>query len=335
MTDKIDIIYDFAAYADVDNASDNLYPQGLCFAARSSGLYRSEDSGRTWHAAYASLNLETPLPTTSVVVSPHFEEDHSVFAGVPGGVLRSVDGGQHWTMSPLVSPPPVVSALVISPNFMHDGVLLAGTMEDGVFRSPDHGRHWSAWNFGLLDLNVLSLAISPDFPDDETLFVGTESGIFYSINGGRAWREVDLPIGYEPVISLAIVPDTRAHQRHGPTLADRPWRGIIFAGTETQGVLRSTDGGTTWEQVGKKHLTDPVNALLLPPDFAERGEVLALMDKGMFLSRDAGETWGKWLNKRLDGQGGSAMLAPNGLGPGAWLLIGLANGEIARIELEA
>jgi photosystem II stability/assembly factor-like uncharacterized protein len=271
------------------------------------------------------------LPTTSVVVSPQFEEDHSVFAGVPGGVLRSVDGGQHWTMAALGSPPPIVSALVISPNFIHDGTLLAGSMEDGVFRSPDHGRHWSGWNFGLLDLNVLALAISPGFVDDETLFVGTESGIFQSINGGRAWREVDLPVGYEPVISLAVAP---TYAQGGPLATE----GVLFAGTETQGLLRSMDRGATWERVGTKHLTDPINAVLMPPGFAARkparAELLALMDKGLFLSRDAGETWVKWQNKRLDGQGGSAMLAPRGLGPGAWLLVGLANGAIARVELD-
>jgi len=88
---------------------------------------------------------------------------------------------------------PLVSSLVISPNYTHDGTLLAGTMEDGVFRSADRGSHWVAWNFGLLDLNVLYVAISPHFACDEILFAGTETGIFRSTNVGRAWREMDFP----------------------------------------------------------------------------------------------------------------------------------------------
>ena len=33
----------------------------LCFAARQSGLYRSEDGGRTWQFALASLELSSPI----------------------------------------------------------------------------------------------------------------------------------------------------------------------------------------------------------------------------------------------------------------------------------
>lgn len=105
--------------------------------------------------------LETPLTTVAVAVSPNFEADRSVFAGVAGGILRSIDGGHNWYIASLSSPPPFVLTLVVSPNFAHDGTLLAGTMEDGVFRWGDRGEYWAAWNFGLLDLNVLCMAISP------------------------------------------------------------------------------------------------------------------------------------------------------------------------------
>jgi hypothetical protein len=77
-------------------------------------------------------------------------------------------------------------------------------MEDGVLRSWDRGISWAGWNFGLLDLNVYALAISPEFRADETLFVGVESGVFRSGNGGRAWRETAFPMEAGPVLSLAI-----------------------------------------------------------------------------------------------------------------------------------
>ncbi|MFQ6102614.1 MAG: WD40/YVTN/BNR-like repeat-containing protein [Anaerolineae bacterium] len=158
-------------------ASPGFAQDGVCFAARGSGLYRSDDGGHTWHFAYDALDLEAPLATVAVAVSPDFASDQSVFAGTPGGVLRSFDGGQSWHITVLPSPPPVVSALVISPNYAHDGTLLAATLEDGVFRSADRGRRWEAWNFGLLDLIILCIAISPGFAHDETIFVGTESGL--------------------------------------------------------------------------------------------------------------------------------------------------------------
>ena len=289
--------------------------QNVCFAARASGLYRSTDYGSSWQCVYASLTLSKPIPTTSVVLSPDFATDRTVFAGVPGGVLYSLDGGDSWRTVEMGSPPPAVSALAISPDFRRDGVLIAGTMEDGAFRSGNRGTGWTAWNFGLLDLAIFALAISPNFAADETLFVGVESGIFRSTNGGRAWCEVTLPIGYEPVLSLVLSPDYAQD-------------GTLCAGTESQGVLRSTDRGTTWSQLAT---TDgAVNGLLMSPDFPATPHILALLDHTLLFSRDAGQTWNEHPTRLSDM---SAVHAPTGLMPGATLLLGTSHGEVVSMTL--
>jgi len=284
--------------------------RNLYFAARASGLFSSADGGITWQPAYTSLTLDAEIPTTSVGVSPDFTEDTSVFAGVAGGLLCSSDGGQTWQVSGLASPPPTVSALVISPNFVEDGVLLAGTMEDGIFRSNDRGNSWAAWNFGLLDLNVLCLAISPDFAEDETLFAGVESGIFRSTNGGRAWREVELPFGYEPVISLALSPN---YTRDG----------TLFAGTEGNGLWISTDCGQNWTRTDEITLDTTVNAVLLDPHYTDDPSVLVLGEDALYNSRDGGQTWRRWT---VDAGDMTAVAAPEGLH--APLLIGLMGGKV-------
>ena len=147
-TTPTDLVYDLAC---TQNGA-------LCFAARAIGLFRSTDGGDTWLPAYTTLDIDEPIPTTSIVISPDLDADAGVFAGVSGGIFRSTNGGETWQAVALSSPPPTVSALVISPNFIEDGVLLAATMEDGIFRSADRGNRWKSWNFGLLDLNVLCLA---------------------------------------------------------------------------------------------------------------------------------------------------------------------------------
>ena len=291
---------------------------GVCFAARPSGLYRSEDGGLTWQAAYASLELEAPLTTTAVVVSPNFEMDRSVFAGVPGGVLRSIDGGQVWSVASFPPPPPFVSALVVSPNFAQDGTLLVGTLEDGVFRSGDRGEHWAAWNFGLLDLNALCLAISPDFASDETLFAGTESGIFRSTNGGRAWREVDFPMECAPVLSLAVSPAFEAD-------------GFLLAGTESNGLFCSGDRGSSWERLGEGVVAGAVNSILLAPQFPAKPDVLVLLEDALLISRDGGRLWSDWKPGLSLEHGTSCVAAPHGLDPGAPLLVGQLDGGVLRI----
>ncbi len=295
------------------SASD---PQtAVWFAARLTGLYRSLDGGQSWQGAYGGLAVEGPVATTAVVVSPDFASDRSVCAGVKGAILRSSDGGESWQVAGLGSPPPMVSSLVISPHFVEDGTLLAGTLEDGIFRSADRGRRWEPWNFGLLDLHVLALAISPAFARDECLFAGVETGIFRSTNGGRAWREVGFPIDCAPVISLAMSPNF-AHD------------GVLFGGTEEHGLYRSDDRGRTWTRLGADAIHQAVNAILLSPRFPATPDALVLHGGELLVSRDGGQSWGAWEGD-LPGEAAiTAVLAPQGLERGARLILGLENGEV-------
>ncbi len=278
---------------------------GICFAAKTSGLFRSTDGGQTWTYALDSLNLEAALPALDVVISPDFENDKMVFAGVPGGILYSFDRGETWQVVPLGSPPPVVCALVISPNYIQDGILLAGTMEDGVFRCANRGQDWHSWNFGLLDLNVLCLAISPSFGTDETMFAGTESGIFCSTNGGRAWKEIDLPIGYEPVISLALSPNYAQDK-------------TLLAGTETQGLYQSKDGGKQWTRLAADQIPVAVNQIIFSPD-----NILVLNEDQVLQSKDSGTSW------QSLSAGVLTLSVP--ATTGAPLLAGMDNGDISTL----
>jgi photosystem II stability/assembly factor-like uncharacterized protein len=290
-----------------------------CFAARNSGLYRTEDAGRTWQTAYQSLDTTEPLPTLTVAISPDFEHDPRIFAGLSGGIFRSLNNGQAWENIPLPPPPPVISALELSPNFEEDGVVFGATLEDGVLFSADRGYHFGAWNFGLLDLNILCLAISPDFARDETVFVGTQSGVFRSMNGGRAWREVELPVGYEAVLSLALSPDFAR---------DR----ILLAGTERQGLLLSADAGESWQRLGGDVFTEALDAIHLAPNFSTHPEILALHAGNVLHSTDRGETWTPWRENSLAAEEVTAILAPGGFDAGALILVGLVNGNILRLD---
>ncbi len=308
-----DIVYSIATSPSFDQDS-------LCFAACSSGLYCSDDGGLTWRSAYESLDLHPAPASTAVATSPAFESDRTLFVGVPGGILRSGNAGQTWFFAVLPSPPPVISTLAISPAYVEDGTLLAGTVEDGIYRSEDRGYQWSACNFGLMDLGVLSMAMSPAFRKDNTVFVGTESGIFRSSNGGRAWKEVGFPSECAPILSLALSP----HYAED---------GNIWAGTESHGLFYSQDRGQTWEQTATDHTPGSVNAIVLPRQFPAKPNMLIMTDQVILISGDGGQTWSGWKETLDVGQGLTCLAAPLGLDPGAPLLIGSAEGGVKRIEV--
>jgi photosystem II stability/assembly factor-like uncharacterized protein len=307
------IVYQFAASKGFSSRA-----KAICFAARFSGLCRSTDGGRKWQPSFGSLDLQSPFPALTVALSPDFEQDGSVFVGTGNGILRSSDSGETWENTQVPSPPPVITALVVSPNYVQDGILLAATLEDGVLCSSDRGRRWIAWNFGLLDLNTLCLAISPDFANDETLFIGTQSGIFRSTNGGRSWREVNLPVGFEPVLSLAVSPSFGRDA-------------TLFAGTENDGLLRSGDGGQTWQRLGKSTFNEPVNGIVLAPDFSNRPEIFVLHGGSLLVSTDGSKTWKSWRDGALAGNEITAIYAPTGFDLQSPALVGCADGTILRI----
>jgi hypothetical protein len=309
-----DFIYGLAA-----SASFSTGKGGVIFAARNAGLFRSDDSGKTWTLATASLGLDQAVAATAVALPVDFERDHTVICGFAGGLLISGDGGMTWQMPKVPPPPPMITALVLSPGFSENGIALAGTMQDGVLRSSDHGNSWVIWNFGLLDLSVISLAMSPDFDHDETIFAGSETGIFRSTNGGRAWRELDLPIGYDPVLSLAVTPTFEQD-------------GTIFAGTETKGLLVSRDGGDSWDSIPGMFEDEPVNSVLVSPEYRVHPEVVALSTGLARISRDGGVQWSYlWPELAAEEKEISALYAPAGFQPGSPAWVGLSGGDVLSL----
>lgn len=287
----IDPIYALAAEA-----------HGGCFAARESGLYRSDDGVETWQNAYAALKPTSPLSTTALGISPTFMQDRTLFAGIPGAILRSTDAARTWHEFPLPDPPTLISALAVSPAYDNDGFLLATTFRRGVFYSVDRGETWLTGNFSLLDFRVLTLAFSPAFADNRTILIGTETGVFNSANSGRSWQAVDLPYVAVPSIAFAS-------------------QNIVYAGTDGDGLYISADKGLTWSR-SSLDTTLSISLVLTP---SER-DLFVFADATLYRSHDAGETW---TIHELNAPATAAAPLNE-----AQLLVGYANGTISRIGLQ-
>jgi len=213
---------------------------GVVFAALSPfGVFRSNDAGRSFETVWHSKGELV----RSLVVSPAFFSDRTVFAAVGQGCFRSTDAGQSW--SQIGDPGTLLSAeLAVSPSFATDSTVFAGA-EAGLFVSRDRGSSWR--RVGIVDAaipeQVTGLAVSPDFARDRTILVQlARDGLFVVRDGEDGFVAVESDAaanGHEFSHSIRFGSPLIRFSPHFRT--DR----TVFAASGKD-VLRSTNGGLKW-----------------------------------------------------------------------------------------
>jgi len=123
-------------------------------ATGDSGVYSSDDYGKTW----------TRSGLHQVAFSLVSKESF-VLAGTSAGVFRTSDSGKTWTVANKGLPDKLVLAFAV-----FGANIFAGTYGGGVYRSADNGASWTPFNEGLTPGKILSFAIS-----SSNLFAGTDS----------------------------------------------------------------------------------------------------------------------------------------------------------------
>jgi photosystem II stability/assembly factor-like uncharacterized protein len=283
------------------------------------GLHKSEANVTRWR----HLNIYNQNLIRSVVCSPDYATDGTVFAGAyGGGVYRSLDSGNTWkavnTSSKSVYPDPMVT----SPAYSRDRTVLGGYYRS-VQKSTDGG---NSWKFIEVDsanyVYIRYMAISSGFETDQTLFLGNEKigkvWIYKSTDGGLSFNPIPMPL---PIFALALSPEYPSDQtvfagspfgvcrsqngggsfsRVGPNLVINGFcvsksyanDGTVFAGASGNGVLRSTDHGATWKKVNTGLDNTVIAHIDISPDFISDGTVFAsTKSRGIFKSTDRGDTW--------------------------------------------
>jgi photosystem II stability/assembly factor-like uncharacterized protein len=274
---------------------------GLVGGPQPTGIYRSEDSGRTWQM----ISSGPGVAVNALAIHPANEA--VLYAGTAGGpaattysLWRSTNGGQTWHSFTLGLPSdpygmiPTVTTLAADPN--QPDILYVGTDGQGAYRF-DTGRnsYELIGGLSLYNANVNSLVIGPD----SRVYALTNDGLF--VMGRDAWQKIEtLP---ELAVSLAVAPDDPQ---------------TIYAGGASTGAFRATDGGQSWEPISVGLEMIPGAALrvtALTVDELDANHVVAatayglgsrLARGGIYESADAGVNWTKLANS--DGVVKSLML---------------------------
>jgi photosystem II stability/assembly factor-like uncharacterized protein len=165
-------------------------------------------------------------------------------------------------------------------------VVYAGTQGSGVLRSNDRGQTWEPT--GLPGHVVKALAVSPHQPG--TVYAGTKpASVFVSRDGGESWAELD---AFHRVrrwfwLSPAEPPFTAYVQAIALSPTDPQ---VILVGIEAGAVVRSTDGGQTWQGHRKGALRD-CHTLTFHATQGNWVYQAGGDGGGAAVSRDAGQTW--------------------------------------------
>jgi photosystem II stability/assembly factor-like uncharacterized protein len=197
-------------------------------------LFQTRDRGTTWRPVSPDLtrNDKTrqgwgggPITNegaggevygTIVVLAESPHDARTLYTGTDDGVVQLTrDGGATWrNVTPASLTDGLVNEIEISPHDPSTVTIAFRTDRLGdptphVFRSTDYGATWTRLVNGLR-ANEPVRVVREDPTVRGVLYAGTETGVYFSLNGGAQWQ---------PFTGFPVVPVTDLDVRHGDLIA--------------------------------------------------------------------------------------------------------------------
>lgn len=271
------------------------------------GYYRSDDAGLTYRIQNEGLR---DYFIESIAVCP--TDPRIILLGAEGGIYKSTDDGKTWRWMRAGFPEPQryrFSAPIACVTFdpVNVGTVYAGIGrprwgKDGkgqLWWSTDWGETWSLRSLeGQLPDDAIISDVEVGDLTPPYLLAATSRGLYRSEDNGRTWNKATgLP--HDHVLEVAIAPSDPgvAYATLLTTARDgESWNG---------GVVRSGDGGRTWElrvqglpnRVGKSTEPDPMTScckeIVVDPTDADTVYVgdTAWVSAGVYKTIDGGLHW--------------------------------------------
>ncbi len=272
----------------------------MLFAGTAEGLWRSTDWSRTWsrvEGRTTSVGLEGLGPARSVVLLTT-----QVWVG-GDGVYVSDDFGESWGRRGSTRG---IQVLLPSRYPQSDATVFAGT-SFGLLRSRDGGKTFEA-------TALYGVAVHRAEWPGPALVVACDRGVVVSTNEGVRFEGPGTGLPPGPVRAMALSsffaadpvlfagPDSGGVYRSsdggasfkpsglaGETIGDFIWLGPFLYAAGDGGFFRSQDAGASWTRLSAS--PGRPRRLLFPLAPAAGLEAFLATDQGLFRTRDAGEHW--------------------------------------------
>ena len=205
----------------------------------------------------------------------------TLFAATGNGLARLAEYDGTWHADPMLEGSGAQCLALASGSQPQS--LFAGCRGGGVWRSDDAGVTWR--DLGVPERDVFSVAVSAA---DRALYAGCEpSRLFRSRDGGASWEALDALLDLPSAPTWSFPP--RPWTSHVRWIAQSPHDpDLLLVGIELGGLMRTTDGGRTWQDHRPGAQPD-VHAIAWHP--TAEGRAYEAGGGGAAWSADGGETW--------------------------------------------
>ena len=258
-----------------------------------SGLWRSDDAGRTWDPVGAGMS---PAEITAVMVSSL--EPGVVYAGTePSAVFRSDNGGETWTELSGLQALPSAQTWSFPPRpethhvrWIETDPVVAGrvfvAIEAGALvRTLDGGRTWlDRIRGGPIDTHTAAThRMAPG-----RLYSAAGDGYFESGDAGDSWTRYVQGLHHRYLVGVAVDPADPETVIVSAASSPR----VAYSPRNAEAYVYRRIGGRAFE-LAMEGLPDSrgttASRFATHPD--ERGVIYAANNHGLFRSPDGGRTW--------------------------------------------
>jgi photosystem II stability/assembly factor-like uncharacterized protein len=180
---------------------------------------------------------------------------------------------------------------------LHLEQVYCGTFDQGLWRSNHAGNSWERVGENIPHKQVTSVAVSQTerAGNSGVVYAGTEpSALFRSDDGGNTWQDLAALRQLPSAPTWSFPP--RPYTSHVRWITPDPLvAGRIFVAIEAGALVRSLDGGQTWEdrKPGGPFDTHTLIMHRLAPNrlYSAAGDGFMRPGNGFVESDDGGETW--------------------------------------------